>query len=230
MLTAGTVTKGERELEREPSPDIAEDLPAALSRERVLNFDTEQHDLHTAAVSLLQHLGEKVGRFAEGASRLEDYRPEIDVFRNFKARQILYRAVEQDLGFLHAYEDLVQRVVLPHLKALLDRHDTEQLPRRGFDDSHHKGVSATRFFYQYPPSLRLQPGPSKHYGRVHRDAEYGHQPGEVNFWMPLTQYALTQATLWVESSPGAADFHPLDISYGSIAAFHGTLCRHHAPP
>ena len=64
--------------------------------------------------------------------------------------------------------------------------------------------------------------------------------------------AFTQATLWVESSPGAEDFQPLAINHGSgsaafgvvssesaslrktqnrgIAVFHGTLCRHKARP
>ena len=37
-------------------------------------------------------------------------------------------------------------------------------------------------------------------------------------------------TLWVESAPDAGDFHPLEVSYGAIAAFHGTLCRHSVPP
>ena len=88
-------------------------------------------------------------------------------------------------------------------------------------------------------------------------AEYGHQPGEVNFWMPLTSHenvasldkqfcsefstygqAAAEAsfpihplpTLWIESKPGAGDFHPLDADYGNIAVFHGALCRHKVPP
>ncbi|CAE7469476.1 strG, partial [Symbiodinium necroappetens] len=87
----------------------------------------------------------------------------------------------------------------------------------------------TNFSYQYPPTLRIQPGRSEEFKRPHRDAEYGHQIGELNFWMPLTDYNMTQATLWVESSPGAEDFQPLAINHGSIAVFHGTLCRHKVP-
>ena len=37
------------------------------------------------------------------------------------------------------------------------------------------------FFYQYPPTVRVQLGPCEEHGPLHRDAEYGHQPGEVNF-------------------------------------------------
>ena len=34
---------------------------------------------------------------------------------------------------------------------------------------------------------------------------------------------------WVESEPDRGDYQPLDISYGEIGIFHGTLCRHHVP-
>ena len=48
--------------------------------------------------------------------------------------------------------------------------------------------------------------------------------------MPLTEYADTRTTLLVESAPGRGDFHPLAVTHGEIARFHGTLCHHHAPP
>jgi hypothetical protein len=57
--------------------------------------------------------------------------------------------------------------------------------------------------------MRLQPGPSEAHGRTHRDAEYGHQPGEINFWFPLSDASLTKTTLHVESVPDLGDFHPL---------------------
>ena len=118
----------------------------------------------------------------------------------------------------------------------------------------------TEFYYQFPPTLRLQPGPSDRIGgRAHTDAEFGHQDGEVNFWLPLTDGIFTGgwaacsggggggggggmdcfgcgdgAMLWVESAPGRGDYHPLGagkaLRPGDIAAFHGTLCRHVAAP
>lgn len=33
----------------------------------------------------------------------------------------------------------------------------------------------TTFYCQFPPTLRLQPGPSERPRRLHRDAEFGHQ-------------------------------------------------------
>jgi hypothetical protein len=42
-------------------------------------------------------------------------------------------------------------------------------------------------------------------GRFHNDAQYGHQFGEVNFWMPLTSVHKT-STLWAETSPSKGDW------------------------
>ena len=53
-----------------------------------------------------------------------------------------------------------------------------------------------------PPTLRIQPGPSTRYVRPHKDSDYGHQDGELNFWVPLTDPDLTKTDLWVETSPG----------------------------
>ena len=89
------------------------------------------------------------------------------------------------------------------------------------------------FFYQRPPTVRLQPpsgAAEARGGREHCDAEYGHQDGELNFWLPLTDPARTRTSLWAESAPSAGDFHPLDVAQGEIARFHGTRCRHRAPP
>ena len=56
------------------------------------------------------------------------------------------------------------------------------------------------------------------------------EDGEINFWMPLTDYSRTKTTLWVESVPNGGDFHPLALDVGRVAMFHGTLVRHYAPP
>lgn len=70
------------------------------------------------------------------------------------------------------------------------------------------------FHCQYPPTLRIQSGPSEEHGRIHRDVEYGHQVGEVNFWMPITNYEITKVTLHTESLPDNNDFNPVPLNYG----------------
>ena len=150
--------------------------------------------------------------------RLEAFQPVRGAFTSFHVKQRLYQAAGRDARLLRAYDRLVQEVVLPHLKDALQRAGDEH------------GGSPCSFWVQRPPSIRLQPPDPAVHGRLHSDDEYGHQPGECNFWMPLTALDATQTSLCVESEPGRRDFHPLQVTYGEIARFHGTLCRHHAPP
>lgn len=63
-------------------------------------------------------------------------------------------------------------------------------------------------------------------GVPHTDAEYHHQPAEVNFWIPLTKVHGTN-TLHVESAPGAGDFSPIELRYGQGERFWGNRCRHY---
>uniref|UniRef100_A0A0G4I7W7 Uncharacterized protein n=1 Tax=Chromera velia CCMP2878 TaxID=1169474 RepID=A0A0G4I7W7_9ALVE len=83
---------------------------------------------------------------------------------------------------------------------------------------------------ELPPSVSANGeafprGRFKSLGRLHNDAEYGHQPGEVNFWVPLTRCNPSN-TMWVESVPGRADWRPLLLHPGEALRFHGTFCRH----
>ncbi|CAK9087402.1 unnamed protein product [Durusdinium trenchii] len=198
--------KGER-LYCAALPPAVAPLPACLRRPARVAFDGAAYDLRAAAVEVL----EKAQLGSWKSDRLEEYTAPGEIFRCFRVRQALHRCVEESTGFLEVYERLVQKVLVPWLK------QQAELSER------------TRFSYQFPPTLRLQPGNSEEFKRPHRDAEYGHQVGELNFWMPLTDYSLTRSTLWVESEPGKGDYQPLEMSYGEIAVFHGTLCRHHVP-
>jgi hypothetical protein len=136
---------------------------------------------------------------------LEAFAPARDIFRDFRQRQRLYRAVGESVRFLAAYERLLADVVLPHLRARLD---AALPPAAG---SRPREAGRFRFWAQWPPSLRVQPGcmglnaGNEAHGRVHRDAEYGHQPGEINFWMPLTSFARTGTTLMVEDDDEVGD-------------------------
>jgi hypothetical protein len=60
---------------------------------------------------------------------------------------------------------------------------------------------------------------------IHCDAEYNHQPGEINFVLPITQMFDTN-TLYVESSPLIGDFHPVTLEIGEVFCFYGNKCRH----
>jgi hypothetical protein len=62
------------------------------------------------------------------------------------------------------------------LAAALDVEGRPGLVPLGCEGSDADGHSRLiRFWYQRPPTLRIQPGPSSRHVRAHHDAEYGHQ-------------------------------------------------------
>ena len=63
-------------------------------------------------------------------------------------------------------------------------------------------------------------------GRLHCDAEYGHQSAEINYWLPLTQATGTNS-LYAESQPGKGDFSPFELQYGECQRFWGARCMHY---
>ena len=66
--------------------------------------------------------------------------------------------------------------------------------------------------------------------KVHADSLYGHQNGEVNFWMPFTSVDET-STLWAETEPGKGDWYPFHpLGPGGCWRFPGTNCRHFTKP
>eukprot|EP00928_Gymnodinium_smaydae_P063725 TRINITY_DN47220_c0_g1_i1.p1 TRINITY_DN47220_c0_g1~~TRINITY_DN47220_c0_g1_i1.p1 ORF type:complete len:324 (-),score=49.21 TRINITY_DN47220_c0_g1_i1:9-899(-) len=235
-----------------PPPRIEWSLPPAVLLEDKLAFDTDDHGLYDVVASLLQRCSPALGSFPSRASeaeavpaelasamsvagegdaaagsvavsdklaskkdRIEEFTLDSDAWSSAEKQELLTRSVLDDSAFHAAYERLVREVVVPYMKARLVAADPSF-------------ARELRFYYQFPPTVRLQPGPSERYVKAHRDGEYGHQEGELNFWMPLTPPS-TQTTLWVESQPDLGDYHPLELDYGTIGVFHGTLCRHHVP-
>jgi hypothetical protein len=137
---------------------------------------------------------------------LENYIPENENIFNYKYSKHIREKVAEDKELCNQYEKLIKEVIAIHLL------------------EEYKGQEDT-ILYQYPPSLRIYPSFNRELGRTHSDDEYGHQEGEINFWLPLTK-AYGNNTLWAESSQGLDDFHPFELEYGQIQRFHGTYCRH----
>lgn len=65
--------------------------------------------------------------------------------------------------------------------------------------------------------------------KPHCDADYYHDPSEVNFWVPMT-HVFGVNSLWVESAPGASDFRPIEACYGQAVRFYGNRCAHFTVP
>jgi len=74
-----------------------------------------------------------------------------------------------------------------------------------------------------------QPGTKRQHVLRHCDADYFHQPHELNFWLPCTP-AYGSNTLWLESEPGLADYRPMELGVGECLRFHGQQCDHFSRP
>lgn len=75
--------------------------------------------------------------------------------------------------------------------------------------------------FQRQPCLRVSPPKSGPMGRRHRDRDYGHQPGQINYWLPLAS-AAAENTLWVER---VAHLEAVPEAEAEAAAGAGTTAR-----
>ena len=91
------------------------------------------------------------------------------------------------------------------------------------------GCAPDDIAFQRFPVLRVGVPSKKPLNPKHCDAQYHHQAGELNFWMPLTA-VWGHNTLHVESVPGRGDYHPLELGWGRVARFWGNRCRHYCVP
>lgn len=198
-------------------------LPAPLLKQSIISYDESSFELPNALAEVLKKCDpDIVGCFREGSSRLEDFVvPPKSTWRMVnggtceESQKYLSSRVNSDTTFLQRFDELVELVVIPWLK--------QRLVESGALSS----LAEKRIYYvQRPPTLRLQPGPAWSQVKAHCDAEYGHQNGELNFWVPFTDRELNNVDLWCETTPGADDFRRIMADQGDIISFHGSSCRH----
>jgi hypothetical protein len=209
-------------------------LPLSIRKIHHVPYDTCKYNLKGQIAKLLQSLDSAiVGNFAsceeedslkgEIMSKSLEYFevPQISLTRkkqkgNCEASQeYLSQAVASSAEFLECFDLFVNEVVLPHLKSRLIKEDI-------VDES-----ALITMYYQRPPTLRLQPGPARASVKAHKDSDYGHQPGELNYWIPLTDRNLTGVDLYAETDEDVGDFMPLESDFGFASSFHGSNCRHY---
>ena len=81
------------------------------------------------------------------------------------------------------------------------------------------------FLFQKRPTFRVQIPNNKSVGEFHRDYDYNHQLGEINFVIPFTKME-DGSSIWTESVPGLMDYHPIKAKRGDIIIFNGNTCVH----
>ena len=86
-------------------------------------------------------------------------------------------------------------------------------------------IDEKKFVYQKSPTFRVHAPGNVAVGGWHKDADYNHPAGEINFIVPLTK-AYDTNTIWSETEPGLGDFKPLVMDIGEIIQFDGNNCLH----
>ncbi|CAB9499928.1 expressed unknown protein [Seminavis robusta] len=199
-------------------------LPDSMCQEVVFRYNEQTYNLRQAFTELLKRLDpDMVGSFRNDNDNnsLEDFvLPPNTLHRKVNggccesAQAYMSDAVAADANFLEIFDRLVEEVVLPHVK--------QRLVAAGAA----KQDTPLSFYIQRPPTLRIQPGPGRAGVKPHHDGEYGHQNGELNFWLPLTDRNLNQVDLFCESKFQKGDFRAILCHRGEIISFHGSSCRH----
>ncbi|KAL6077201.1 Fe2OG dioxygenase domain-containing protein [Balamuthia mandrillaris] len=83
--------------------------------------------------------------------------------------------------------------------------------------------------FQTSPTFRVHLPNNVCVGKKHRDGDYHHPSGEINYWLPFTAVFDTNG-MYVESQPDKGDFHSVDMKYGQVFRFYGNKCWHYNQP
>lgn len=105
----------------------------------------------------------------------------------------------------------------------------DNFQKRGFIDTYQRFIDwlsdyvfGEKLVYQKLPTLRIQVPHNLSVGEYHRDRNYNHPLEEINIWVPITK-ATGTATIQMESSYQAEDFHPIEAQYGQYVIFDSAL-------
>ena len=185
-------------------------LPAEMLVERVYNYDTSAHPLVALLAAVVESDAASLPRLHEDEEvRQWLERPKLTtlglnpVDRRFKASG----GFRKNPSLHSAYIAFLREVVLPTLP-----HDPQG------------------YLYQKEPNLRCHlPGTGRQLVLRHCDADYFHQPHELNYWLPCTP-AYGSNLLWVESAPGRADYRAMELDVGDLLRFYGNQCDHYSLP
>jgi hypothetical protein len=184
----------------------------ALRQRRTLPYDTHAYPFREALAALIAMEGvEFEALHASGLLGALPYDSTKGCKKRKRAIEARYHAPspERD-AFLALYRRFATDFIAPLVR--------EELPE------------TRALVVQHFPVLRIAPPSDKRIGKPHRDgAEYCHQRGQINFWLPLVAVDGNNS-LWCESAPGAGDFTPFRAAYGEVVVFDGNECAHMTKP
>ena len=229
--------------------DFGPMLPPSIRKVKQIQYDNNIYNFNKAIIDFLNNLDPTiVGTFHNSDDhnhnhqRLENFHVPIDALWKKSKRGILLaqdylsQAMHECFfpitnnnnnknnnnnnnsnNLVQTFDNFVTQVIIPYIK------------QRLIDEKiiYNNQSTKLNFYYQRPPTLRIQPGPSKSKVNCHKDKDYGHQNGELNFWIPLTDRHETGVDLYVESDEGKGDFKPLGTDVGFVSSFFGSGCSHY---
>jgi len=187
-------------------------LPPALQRPQVFTFDTERFPFRAVVAEIL-------GVRECELERLQDTEPGRAALQAELAGAN-HRKRGRGPHFSRLWLGSVGSPARARFDRILDRFMREFVCQR---------QGGGRVAYQKQPTFRVVLPSALPAGYLHCDADYHHPPSELNWWLPLTQVSGNN-TLHCESSPGLADFTPVELQYGQVLRFYGNLCRHFTRP
>jgi len=171
----------------------------SFTKEAVLTFNSEKYDLRAVACSILDWKDLSTLHESVAGSTA----PNQITFANDQSTAFhkqFYNSPQLPT-FLEVYERLVKEVIAPL-----------------FDE---KVV-----IFQKKPTFRVHLPNNLCVGQKHRDGDYFHPAGEINFWLPFTKVFDTNG-IFVESEPEKGDFHNVALDYGEVFRFYGNKCWHY---
>lgn len=172
-----------------------------LKNETHLNFDTSKHKIREAFCKAINHsLHTPLHNIHKNCNN--DQGKKGNRLEKFNlVKNLLETKIRHE--FQQVYEDLVMNVILPNA---------------------YNACGESEVYYQAFPCIRIV-RPKEFSIGIHADVNYGFNPANVNYYIPLTDLR-GSSSLHVESSPGREDWHTLDYKYGDIYRFHGAMCSH----
>ena len=216
-----------------------DELPAALRLEHRFSYDIDRYPFPRLVAEVLR---ESPAAGPPALDRLHDL-PEVQtwltgVSRNNSRPYAMRRNtidcrlkaarpfLAEDSDLRDCYERFVCEVVEP---MVAECSSAAEVPAAAYGPDR-AGLLHSPTLYQRDPNVRVHlPGTGHHLTQRHCDADYHHQPLELNFWIPLTSCSDSN-TLWVESAPGKGDFHPFELKPGEGMRFWGHSCEHYTLP
>jgi hypothetical protein len=174
-----------------------------LKKEEIFEFDTEKYPLLQAFRRIFEEWPEE-----EELGQIHRLVPEStqEGYVEFKNDQATwFHKKYYNSPYLPQFLEIYTRLV-------------KELISQQFDDD--------VIVYQTKPTFRVHSPNNVAVGQKHRDGDYHHPPGEINFWLPLTRTFETNS-FFMETEPDKGDFHSLDMHYGQIFRFYGNKCWHY---